>query len=219
VFEDTETTTSFDTQTAELLSQLEEFNPQLRLKDIYLYPNQTSYELPPKNQANSRSEHIVLEAELEPDIIPIEPEQTPPRPALLQEKPQEILLPKEKFEKFEKRMQTPDKVPLVQVFSDLDDLLDDSRDSDVDPNSITDDEIQTQDPIAKTDFMKRMGKRSVSDPKETSQQPKKISKKEAIEKILKQDDSPKCDPKNIGTSCTLDLASTSDDDIICLDIC
>ena len=75
VFEDTETTTSFDTQTAELLSQLEEFNPQLRLKDIYLYPNQTSYELPPKNQANSRSEPIVLEAELEPDIIPIEPEQ------------------------------------------------------------------------------------------------------------------------------------------------
>ena len=89
----------------------------------------------------------------------------------------------------------------------------------MDPNSITDDEIQTQDPIAKTDFMKRMGKRSGSDPKETSQQPKKISKKEAIEKILKQDDSPKSDPKNIGTSCTLDLASTSDDDIICLDIC
>ncbi len=90
----------------------------------------------------------------------------------------------------------------------------------MDPNSVTDDEIQTQDPIAKTDFMKRMGKRSGSDPKETSQQPKKISKKEAIEKILKQDDSPKSDdPKKIGTSYTLDLASTSDDDIICLDIC
>ena len=73
VFEDTETTTSFDTQTAELLSQLEEFNPQLRLKDIYVYPNQTSYELPPKSQANSRSEPIELEPE--PDIIPIEPEQ------------------------------------------------------------------------------------------------------------------------------------------------
>ena len=38
--------------------------------------------------------------------------QTPPRPALFQEKPQEILLPKEKFEKFEKRMQTPDKVSI-----------------------------------------------------------------------------------------------------------
>ena len=73
VFEDTETTTSFDTQTAELLSQLEEFNPQLRLKDIYVYPNQTSYELPPKSQTNSRSEPIELEPE--PDIIPIEPEQ------------------------------------------------------------------------------------------------------------------------------------------------
>ena len=73
VFEDTETTTSFDTQTAELLSQLEEFNPQLRLKDIYVYPNQTSYELPPKSQTNSRSEPI--EFEPEPDIIPIEPEQ------------------------------------------------------------------------------------------------------------------------------------------------
>ena len=73
VFEDTETTTSFDTQTAELLSQLEEFNPQLRLKDIYVYPNQTSYELPPGSQTNSRSEPI--EFEPEPDIIPIEPEQ------------------------------------------------------------------------------------------------------------------------------------------------
>ena len=38
--------------------------------------------------------------------------QTPPRPALFQERPQEILLPKEKFEKFEKRMQTPDKVSI-----------------------------------------------------------------------------------------------------------
>ena len=36
--------------------------------------------------------------------------QTPPRPALVQEKPHEILLPKGKFEKFEKRMQTPNKV-------------------------------------------------------------------------------------------------------------
>ena len=72
VFEDTETTTSFDTQTAELLSQLEEFNPQLRLKDIYVYPNQTSLDLPPKNLPNSRSEPIVLEPE--PDII-VETEQ------------------------------------------------------------------------------------------------------------------------------------------------
>ena len=72
VFEDTETTTSFDTQTAELLSQLEEFNPQLRLKDIYVYPNQTSLELPPKNLPNSRSKPIVLEPE--PDII-VETEQ------------------------------------------------------------------------------------------------------------------------------------------------
>ena len=38
-----------------------------------MYPNQTSYELPPKSQANSRSEPIELEQE--PDIIPIEPEQ------------------------------------------------------------------------------------------------------------------------------------------------
>ena len=62
VHDDTETAASFDAQTAELLSQLEEFNPQLRLKDIYVYPNQTSFDLPPKTQP-VENEPVLVELE------------------------------------------------------------------------------------------------------------------------------------------------------------
>ena len=107
VFEDSENTSTFDSQTADLLSQLEEFNPQLKLKDIYTYPEETDYELPPKIQPN-------LE---EPMIVDLEP--TPNVGALFRE------APKDKLKKLEKRMLASSKTPEVQVFAEpitLDDI-------------------------------------------------------------------------------------------------
>ena len=49
LFDDTENATSFDIQTAECLALLEEFNPRVELKDIYLFPNQTVISPPPKH--------------------------------------------------------------------------------------------------------------------------------------------------------------------------
>ena len=99
VFEDSENTSTFDSQTADLLSQLEEFNPQLKLIDIYVH-NQTDYELPPKIQPRIE----------EPMVVDLEP--TPNVGALFQETPQE------KLKKLEKRMQTLNKTPVVQVFTE-----------------------------------------------------------------------------------------------------
>ena len=99
VFEDSENTSTFDSQTADLLSQLEEFNPQLKLIDIYVH-NQTDYELPPKIQPRIE----------EPMVVDLEP--TPNVGSLFQETPQE------KLKKLEKRMQTLNKTPVVQVFTE-----------------------------------------------------------------------------------------------------
>ena len=100
--------------------------------------------------------------------------------------------------------------PVVQFYASQQ-TVNPSKDSDTEA-----DEIQTQDPIAKTDFMKRMIQKCISGQDEKSQKPKKISRKEAMGEILKEE-SPKID-NTIGTSCTSDISSTSDDDIICLDI-
>ena len=99
VFQDSENTSTFDSQTADLLSQLEEFNPQLKLIDIYVH-NQTDYELPPKIQPRIE----------EPMVVDLEP--TPNVGALFQETPQD------KLKKLEKRMQTLNKTPVVQVFTE-----------------------------------------------------------------------------------------------------
>ena len=137
------------------------------------------------------------------DPITVEPEHTPKIKALFQE------TAKDKLEKLEKRMQTLNQTP-VEVFTDPITL----EDSDVE------DEVnQTQDSISKTDFIKRMQTRIP--PEETSRL-KKVSRtdlfsfKYAIEKVLKKG-SPKID-ENLGTSCTSDLTSIPDGDIICLDI-
>ena len=68
IFDDSENTTCLDVVTAEFLSQLEEFNPKLILKDIYKF-NETTFELPPKPQPKSQeidtSDIILLSPEKE----------------------------------------------------------------------------------------------------------------------------------------------------------
>jgi len=231
IFEDTENATSFDVATAECLALLEEFNPKVVIKDIYKYPEQTSISPPPKElyiskESKSISEPIVIgspEKEVQALEDSKEDEIEISEPIVIGSPEKEVQTLEVEDSKEDDIKDVSDPLSLVDVV-----LSDEPGDSENDEPE----EIQCQESIRKSDFMKRMRSRSQSDsdqsqPKKSNSKDlgqqlargQKVSRKEAIKEILK-DSPPKIEEikdKLKGTSTTLVNLSDDSDDIICID--